>query len=348
MRALALAATLLLAAPAFAQDEGAIPPEVLALFPQGTESCYAAHVDKGALKPGQTLTDFYLYRLFDPNPKTEDVAFSRDEAIAFDKRSGNGSWTAVMAKFTGQPLPYNQVVTCSVWDSIPGKVTCGVECDGGYFALVQKGDDAELTFPNDSVGLALNSSCGEPSYDDIPDRWMKAEEVQTPLQVKKADIAACVAAEAQVRAAYQGDPVSLRERIDTKGWRCLKRVYGKAHMDKHPDQTVTAMAVSIKGPAVTERVDDSYNYTHLDVSVIFKQGGGRIHRGNATCGAADYEFGCVGGFRLRRRDDSSAYLLAGEYDGEDGGAPLMLDTQLGRDDTIFRLDASTGADCGLD
>lgn len=345
--ALALAA-FLIATPCVAQEDDSIPPEVLALFPRGVESCYAAHLDKGALQSGQTLTDFYLYRLFDPNPATEDVPFSREEAIAFDRLTGNGSWTSVMARFSDKPHPYTQVVTCDLWDSIPGKVICGVECDGGYFALEQKGGDAMLTFPNDSGGLALNSSCGEPNYDEIPDRWMKVSEVRTPLLMKKADISACVEAEGQVRGAYTGDPVSLRERVETKGWRCLKRVYDKAHMAKHPDQMVTAMAVSIKGPAVTEREDESYNVTHLDVSVSFRMRDGKLRKAKARCGASDYEFGCEGGFRLRRRDDGSAYLLAGDYNPEGGSAPIMLDTQLGSDDTIFRLDASTEPSCNLD
>ena len=345
--ALALFAVLM-AAPALAQEDNAIAPEVLALFPQGMESCYAAAIGKGSMKSGQSLTDLHLYRLFDPDPAKENVAFTREEAIAFDKRSGNGSWTDVVARFKGEKHPYTQVVTCSVWDSIPGKVTCGVECDGGFFTLAPKADGVLLEFPGDSGGLSLNASCGEPD-EDGRDRWMTAKDAGGAVLLKRSEPSACAEAEAQVRAAYTGDRVPLRERIDAEGWRCLSRTYDKAHLAKHPRQMVTAMAVEIAGPAVTARASDSYNETTLEVAVTFRlRDGSVITRPKIACHASDHEFGCEGGFRLRRKDERSAYLIAGDYDPEPGEGPVMLDRQLGSDDTIFRLDAGTAGGCRVD
>lgn len=337
---------LLIAGPAFAQDGGEVPQAVLDLFPAGAESCYAADAAPADMKPGQSLTSLHLYRLFDPDPATETVGFTRDEAITFDRIPGNSNWVKVMARFKDSKQPYHEFVSCSVEPDTPGKVICGVECDGGFFEIARTGEGAKLSFPEGSTGLRLSASCGESEGGD-PSRWMSSRDAGGSVDLAKADVAACSAAEAQLRATYKGDPVPLRERIETGGWRCLKRVYDKAHMTKHPRQNVAAMAVAISGPPVTERVPGEYNETRLKVSVSFRLRDGSVHRAENECGAMDHEFACDGGYRLRRRDGGSALLAAGEYDAA-GEAPRMLDVVLGEDDRLFRLDASVETDCRVD
>ncbi|MCB1378419.1 MAG: hypothetical protein KDK89_08645 [Alphaproteobacteria bacterium] len=340
-----LAVVLMCASPALAEGPS---KEATAIFPHGVEACYAAEVAAGASTPGTTVTAFHLYHLFDPNPATESVGFTRDEAMAFDKATADTDpWATVAVRFADQAHPFTNVVTCSEWESIPGRVICGVECDGGYFAVARTGGGLAMTFPPDSGGLSLNASCGEPD-DDGADRWLKPEEIGTGLTLKTADVADCRAAEQAVRKAYRGDPVSLRERIETKGWRCLARHYDKSHLAKHPQQMVTAMAVAIKGPVVVDRSLGNYNHTHLEVKLSYRLRDGQVRTTESSCGAGDYEYSCEGGFRLRRRDESSALLAAGEFDDPEGGAPVMLDTRLGAGDRLFRLDASAGTSCALD
>ena len=104
------------------------------------------------------------------------------------------------------------------------------------------------------------------------------------------------------------------------------------------------MAVAINGPARVETSDGEYPSTVLDVSLSFKLRSGKVTMRAVQCRGSQYEFSCDGAFRLRRRDGSSAWLAAGEFVDKDN-PPAMLDTTLGSDDALFRLDAGTTADC---
>ena len=84
-----------------------------------------------------------------------------------------------------------------------------------------------------------------------------------------------------------------------------------------------------------------------ELPITFRLRNGDVKSRNVECRATQYEFSCDGGFRLRRRDGASALLVAGEYT-EAGKAPTMLDTRLGSDDALFRLDAETHDDCSIE
>ena len=158
----------------------------------------------------------------------------------------------------------------------------------------------------------------------------------------------CRAVGAQVKPAFVKDLAPLRQRIATLGWRCLNRSYDKAHLAKHPKQKVTNISVAIGGPARADRPSlDEYPSTLLDVTLSFRLRNGDVKSRAVQCRAFEYEFSCDGGFRLRRRDGASALLVAGEYT-EAGKAPTMLDTKLGGDDALFRLDAETHDDCSIE
>jgi hypothetical protein len=158
--------------------------------------------------------------------------------------------------------------------------------------------------------------------------------------------ATCIALDREARPAFAVDPISLRERIATSGWRCLKRSYDKAHLAKHPQQKVTEVAVAIRGPAIVDKPPDDYPSTLLDVSLSFKLRDGSVKAKDVQCRANGYQFYCER-FRLRRRDGGSAWLVAGEYNDREN-PPLMLETALGDDDRLFRLDAGTEAACRVD
>ena len=68
-----------LSATAMAQDGPVVPPEVQAIFPPSEDYCYAAHIAAKDMKPKQKLTDFYLYRLFNPDPALEEIELTREE-----------------------------------------------------------------------------------------------------------------------------------------------------------------------------------------------------------------------------------------------------------------------------
>ena len=348
MRLTAIAAlSFVFAPPALAQDGTVVHPKVQAMFPLGEEVCYSASFKRQDMKAGQKLTAIQMYRLFDPNPLKEAVEFTREEAIAFDRSGTNGNWADIAARFSDKPFLYSQTLNCS-YSEESGRVFCGVECDGGSFVATLKGQDIEAHFSKDSGGgLALNESCGDPD-DSGNGRWMTPTEAGGSFTFKKVKTEECRAVGAQVKPAFVKDLAPLRQRIATLGWRCLNRSYDKAHLAKHPKQKVTNISVAIGGPARADQPSlDEYSSTLLDVTLSFRLRNGDVKSRAVQCRAFEYEFSCDGGFRLRRRDGASALLVAGEYT-EAGKAPTMLDTKLGGDDALFRLDAETHDDCSIE
>ncbi len=335
------------ATPVLAQDAPAVPPEVQAIFPSSADYCYVARMTPADMKPKQKLTDFYLYRLYDPNPALEEIQPPRQQAIDYFSKAGSGNWTDLLARFSDKPFIYSQSLACWVSGEDSKQVRCGVECDGGSFKVDPKPDGLAARFDTDSDGLSLNQSCGEPD-DEGNDRWMTAADAGGTVMLEKQPASACSELDRQAHPAFAKDPVPLRERIATLGWRCLIRTYDKAHLAKHPKQKVTQISVAIDGQARAERASkDEYPSTLLDVNLSFRLRNGDVKSRNVECRAFQYEFSCDGGFRLRRRDGTSALLVAGEY-SEPGTDPTMLDTKLGSDDTLFRLDAETHDDCSIE
>jgi hypothetical protein len=335
----------LLAGPSLAED--GLPEKVRQLLPPGEDACYLARFEAKSMKPGQTLSEFYLFHLYDPAPTKEAVGFSRDEAIAFEAKNNYSEGLAdVIARFTDKPFLYSQSVVCSVYEDSDA-VTCGVECDGGSVKVRQSGKTVEIGFPEDYSGLSLNQSCGEPD-DETSGRWLSGKDAGGSLRLETGTAAECLAIREAAHPGFVKDPVPLRERVAKSGWRCLKRSYDKAHMAKHPQQKVTAMAVALHGPVTVEKNGQDYPQTRLDVTLSFRLRDGKVYRRDATCLADEYQFRCEDGFRLRRRDGTSAWLLAGGYDDPDVKQPSVIDTTLGSDDKLFRLDAGKDETCTAD
>lgn len=342
-----LCTSLVAMAMAAAAEEGSgIGPTTLALFPQGGEYCYAAAFDDAYRKahPGQKLSAFMLYRVYRVEPSKEAVDPPVEEQIAFDKGPEGAHWVAVAARFADAPHLYDQAVTCN--DAEGAKAShCLVECDGGSFDAGSDGDGVRVSFNPDYGGLSLNQSCGDPD-DTGKARWLSAAEAGGAFSLPRRPLADCAAVDSEMRPDFAKDLVSLRERIETKGWRCLRRVYDSAHLKQHPHQQVAAIAVALKGPAAVTREESGWSSTELALTLSLKLRNGEHASKDVACLADDYQFRCGGEFRLRRRDGASAVLVAGEYGGEDTPEePAINGLQLGTDDLVFRLDASTDADC---
>ena len=333
----------LLAAPAMAQDA---PSRTLQLFPQGVEHCYAARFDETYRKahPGQTLTEFMIYRSFQPKPETESVELPAAEQIALNKDEGSTPWVSVLAKLAGDGQYYDQAPSCYDSDE-RGDVFCGVDCDGGSFRVKKSGDGLAVSF-EDSYGLSLNQSCGDPD-EDSHGHLLTPEEAGGGFALASLPRAVCIAADAEARPAFAADPMPLRERIALQGWRCLSRVYDQDHLKQHPKQTVAAIALAIAGPAKASKDEANWMTTTIEANLSLRLVDGKTSSKPVTCTADGYQFRCGGDFRLRRRDHASALLLAGEYGGEENPATAigLNGLQVGPDDKVFKLDASAGADC---
>lgn len=351
-RAGLIAPFLLLACIAPAAADDAVPnigPRTLAMFPQGVERCYRATFDAAARKghAGQVLGEFMLYRLLRPDPSKETVGRTAEDEVAYDKSADVWNWVAVLAKLADGKGYYSQSIVCSDSED-NGGVRCGVECDGGSFAMKKDGDSLALSFEPDN-GLSLNQSCGDPD-EEGHDHWLTATEAGGAFTLPLQPVESCLAADREARPAFAADPVPLRERVATSGWRCLSRVYDKAHLQQHPKQKVSAIAVAIKGPVTVEADESGWKTTHLAVTLSVATRDGKHGSQDVDCIADQFQYRCGGEFRLRRRDAATAMLLAGEFAAGAGEtAPKSLNgVAIGPDDLIFKLDGGTGSACGAE
>ena len=328
-------------APAMAQDA---PSRTLEVFPPGVEHCYAATFDEAYRKahPGQRLAEFRIYRSFQPKPAKEAVELPAPEQIELNKDVGSTPWVSVLAKLAGAAATYGQSPSC--YDSEErGDVFCGVDCDGGSFRVKKTAGGLAVSFDG-SYGLSLNQGCGDPD-EDAPGHLLTPDEAGGGFALASRPPAECIAADAEARPSFAADPVPLRQRIAEAGWRCLSRVYSKDHLKQHPKQKVAAMALAIAGPVKAIRDEYGSMTTTLEAKLSLRLVDGKTSSRPVTCTADDYQFRCADEFRLRRRDDASALLLAGVHGGVPGTGTLA-GLQLGSDDTLFRLDATAGFDCG--
>lgn len=137
MRSKSLSVILLLLslAEARAEDGVGLAPAVAAIFPRGEEVCYLAGPETTGLKAGQKLSEFYLYKLYRPLHAREEMGPSPEDAIARERKLNSSSASLdVVARFRDSPNVYSQSVLCTTHDG--GKtISCGVECDGGSFAV---------------------------------------------------------------------------------------------------------------------------------------------------------------------------------------------------------------------
>lgn len=172
---LAAFATFTLTAAAFAQaiapgEEGPLkdilPPE------PGTQICFARTYDPAHLAkhPKQKVTDikFHLaYYRHDP-----------DEGYPEGQRN---YYFALLAKRRGESQFATAFGECRIWE---GRITCGVDCDGGGVNIEKAGDGLGITFGN-YWGISLTNECGsgdvaapalEPGEDDKEFRLTKSDD----------------------------------------------------------------------------------------------------------------------------------------------------------------------------
>lgn len=350
MKVIGTAALLLaMQAVAGAQELPVIGPKTLTVFPRGAERCFAAKFDSAYLKahPGQRLTQFWLYRHFQQLPNREEPGQTPEEWISEDMRPETPNWVDVLARFSGTQAHFRQTVTCS--DGATGSLHCFVECDGGSFNAMPTAAGLKIFFDPEYGGrLAMNQGCGGPG-EEGPGREMIEHDAGGGFDAVSVPVAQCVAADREARPAYAADEVPLRERMRGENFRCLSRAYDRAHLRKHPEQNVVAIAVAVKGEPQDVREDEMRPTVGVDIRLSVKLRNGKRASRDMTCLAEGYQFRCGGEFRLQRRDASSALLLAGEYGGDEAPERLMLaGLGVGADDAVFRLDASSRPFCNAE
>jgi hypothetical protein len=303
------------------------------LFPQGEQRCMAFIATDA--KKGETES-FELFRLLGPDDVFEDIKGTLAEEA---KRSASydGTTLDVQVRFKGDRKAYWQGVGCS---EANGKVQCSVDCDGGSFTGKIDKDAFKLRL--DSSGFVLQGGCGE---EGETTRFMTNKEAPKGLTLSPRDISHCEAARAANVKTRLRDSVSLRARILQNNWRCLQRTYDEAHLAENPKQTVSQISISIIDEP-KRVIDNDDASTLMKVAITAKLRDGKIATAQHECFSQVDSFVCGSSFRLYRRDGETALLKMGVYDAAPGDEQpewKISDMKLGKDDKLFKLDATSGA-----
>lgn len=143
-----------------------LPPE------PGTHICFARTYDAAHLAkhPKQKVTDIQFRLAYHK--------FDVDEGYPQGQRN---YYFALLAKRRGEKEFATAFGECSLWE---GKITCGVECDGGGVNIEKSGEGLGINFGN-YWGISLTNECGsgdvaapalEPGEDDKEFRLTKTND----------------------------------------------------------------------------------------------------------------------------------------------------------------------------
>jgi hypothetical protein len=289
----------------------------------------------GAPKKAGQLTGLMVYRLLRPNPAYEYLQQDSATQVAFDREYRHYSQVSVIARFNDAPGAFTQSVSCNDRD---GGISCGVECDGGGFQARMEGGGLALSFREG--GMAVRGGCGE---EEETTRMLGNAAWPGPSRLEPRQPDVCARADQEAALSFTREKISLRERISTLGWTCLKRSYDKAHLKKNPKQQVESVAVAVA--LNIKPSEEGGSDATLDVTASIRTRDGKSAKRKLTCYPDQYQFTCEEEFRLRRRNGNSAHLVPGSYSPEPGAPRKMFGLVLGAGDDVFRLDASTATDC---
>jgi hypothetical protein len=333
---LTVASLLCAVPPARSQDEKASP--LPSHFPLRKEACFGRVYDAKHLAqhPKQRVTSFYVARQFSPDPYTEIELTSAEELREQDGQDGRVNVSAYV-RLRDRPGVFTNNLSCYRYE---GKVTCGIDCDGGSFNLKEAGPALLL----ENQGFVVVGGCGgteeeqDNSVNVLPGQDDKTFRLDPkPMQACTAERDTYVPAFAKL-----GKP--LRERLATNDALCFARSYEPAHLAGHPQQNVRRIAVvKIAGKPKEDRPD-------YDLVFRAETKDGKKAEYKANCVPDMYAFVCTfakgsdvhGEFYLARAGADQVMLR-----DRKGQLSKMFGLKLGRDDTTFRLQTTVASACAL-
>ncbi|HRF09317.1 MAG TPA: hypothetical protein PL193_11855 [Xanthobacteraceae bacterium] len=334
-----LAAAMLLAAShASAQQFQSPLPEHM---PLGKEVCYGRVYDASHLAkhPKQLVTSLHVFRDLDPDQNTEDTPQTREEVLKNDGEGGVN--VSAFVRFKNRKGVFWNGLTCN--KSADGKfVRCGIDCDGGSFELRTRGKNLHLT----NEGFVLIGGCGasEEEYENQLSFLPGADDKTFLLE--PLPLAQCAALRDQVKPAFAKMGKALRTRFETQEAVCYSRIYDDAHLKKNPQQTVRKIAL-LRAAGGKDVHKDAPGY---DLTFRIETKDGKQFTQTAKCYPDRYTYTCpvkaeidtAKDFYVTRAGDNALTIRdrAGKFTD-------FFGVKLGKDDRLFRLEASAPAACAL-
>jgi hypothetical protein len=333
--ALPLAAALLLAAPASAQDKKSSP--IPSHLPVGVEACFGRSYDAAHLSahPKQRVTSFHILRDFDPDRYLENEPRSRAELIGVDGDNGDIALRAYL-RLRDRKGVYSNYFNCRRGEK--GAVQCGIECDGGTFLMRPSGGSLLI----DNQGFVVVGGCGGSDEDNENPVVVRPGADDKTFRLDRQPLEQCTALRDAQRPAWAKLGAPLRERFAKDGALCLVREYDAAHLASHPQQTVKRIAVLKTAAAGKPHEPPQYN---LSFRAELKNG--RKLEGATNCWPEDYSYACT---HNAEHDTARSFYLTRAGDGvmlrdRKGSLGALFNSKLGSDDRIFRLQPSPESAC---
>lgn len=326
-------------------------------FPPGDEICFGKVYDAAHFKahPRQRVSAFYFFKALTPDPQREEAEFPRAEQVEKDRKgekvgmwSEKARWASVLVRFKDKPgRLFRQDVEC-MGTNTDGFV-CGRDCDGGSFSAKVAGQGLLLEQDPAFPGLRLQSSCD--ADEEGSDIRLDPKEDATAFQLERQPANVCLAQRDAARPSFAAAK-PLRVRFAKREDVCHIRRYDAAHLARHPEQKVAAIALRTDG-AVTVEKDDGELNTTLDIKISLRLRDGTTATKTAHCRADGYQFGCSAGgntlFGLMRAGERGITVrdlnFRKVFDEKENYLANLMGVSLGDDDRVFRLDEGTDPLC---
>jgi hypothetical protein len=326
-------------------------------FPPGEEICFGKVYDAAhfTAHPRQRVSAFYFFKTFTPDSQREEAEFSRAEQVEKDRKgekvgiwTENARWASVLVRFNDKPgRLFRQEVECTGTDA--DGFGCGRDCDGGRFSVQVARQGLLLEQDPAFPGLRLQSSCD--ADEEGSEVRIDPKEDATAFQLERQPGHVCLAQRDAARPSFAA-ATPLRIRFANRENVCHIRRYDTAHLARHPEQQVAAIAVRTEGPVAVDQEDGQLE-TRLDVTISLRLRDGTTATKSAHCRADGYQFACSAGgnslVSLRRAGERGITLrdvnFRKVFDPKENYLANLTGVSLGDDDRAFRLDEGTDALC---
>lgn len=322
---------------AFAEENQSPLPTHL---PLGKEACYGRVYDANHLAkhPKQLVASLHLFHDLAPDQNTEDEPLTREELLKNELESSSINVNAFV-RFRNRKGVYWNTLSCN--RSADGKLTrCGIDCDGGSFTLQPRQKNLALT----NEGFVLVGGCGasDEEYDNQVHLLPGADDKTFLLE--PLPLAQCAALRDAVKPAFAKMGKALRVRFATEAALCYSRSYDETHLRKHPQQTVRKIAL-LRAAGGKDVHKDAPGY---DLTFRIETKDGKRFTQTAKCYPDRYAHTCpvkaktdtAKDFYVTRAGDEALTIR-----DRAGMLADFLGATLGKDDRLFRLEASAASAC---
>lgn len=321
---------------AFAQDEKSSP--MPSHLPLRTEACFGRVYDPAHLSahPRQRVTAFHIAREFKADPNSEYEPTPESEARNADGSDGRISVTAYV-RFRDRKGVYANGLSC--WKTDGAKVLCGIDCDGGSFALRPAGQSLLL----DNNGFVVVGGCGASEDEQENEEHVLPGADDRTFRLDPKPFAACMAERDAMAPAFAKLGAPLRARFRDSETLCLSRTYETAHLAAHPKQSVRRIAVL---KTKESRSDPDLPFYNLTFRIELRDG--KTFEQKAGCYPDRYALACRPDVPM---DEDRYFYLSRAANGgamlrdKHGLLEKLFATRLGTDDRVFRLGASATESC---